>query len=661
MATSRLERVESDYLAALYRKERAAVYEMAIRYRQTVKALVPLWEDAYRRLQAAKLAGYSDEYLSGFIWNEYRMARLLGQASQLFSAMGSDVGLVLSRGQIEAVRLATASAQSMILGELGAPVPGAIYAGFVRFPEEQIKLLTGRLQDGSPIADLARQFGVDGPTIIRQELVKGMANGEIPTQVARRMAKALGADYGRLALIARTEMLRVYRDTTLATYQQNARLVKGWRWSSALSDTTCPVCWAMHGRVFPLSERMATHPACRCSMRPVLRPWSEISPGLRDVKEPPTPKTGQELFAKLPPERQRTILGPLPYKAYKQGLIKLPDLVEETHHPDWGRGRRQRSLSKALGPDGVKRLRGGQPPPAPPAPKPKPQPRPRPVPTPAPKLEQVPPAAPVVVKAAPKAKGKPISEALDLSGLPKSGANVSTTEHIRATARLIDGVHGDGELPRVPVSLDASTRHYGVYGSRYGRRVSNVLGDVHTSLEPDYIKLSRPMSKGAGAHPRLTMAHETGHYLDQQYLSPAMGRHNIISGYASDTEITSNPQMMEWNQAVKQSRAYLKLKDMRKQARQSSSYTYTRPDGSTATTRLNAQYLDYATTNRELFARSYAQYIGTRSQDPTMLAELDHIRDPATNVYHGTQWADDDFEPIANAFDAIFEANGGRG
>ena len=59
-------------------------------------------------------------------------------------------------------------------------------------------------------------------------------------------------------------------------------------------------------------------------------------------------------------------------------------------------------------------------------------------------------------------------------------------------------------------------------------------------------------------------------------------------------------------------------------------------------------------------ARSYAQYIATRSQDPAMLKELDASRDPGKTPYYAAQWADDDFEPIAEAYDALFAALGVR-
>src|SRR6478752_8060715 len=172
----RLERVENDFLAALFRRERAAVGQMALNYRQMVKHLIPIWQQAYKRLEAAKLAGYSAEYLSGFIWSEYRMAQLVSQAAQLFTAMADGMGVTLADAQLQAARLAYQSAQATMLAELGSPSPGAIQAGFVKFPEQQVQRLTGRLQNGSPLVDLAKTYGNRGVDIVKTELINGMAN-----------------------------------------------------------------------------------------------------------------------------------------------------------------------------------------------------------------------------------------------------------------------------------------------------------------------------------------------------------------------------------------------------------------------------------------------------------------------------------------------------
>jgi len=470
-----------------------------------------------------------------------------------------------------------------------------------------------------------------------------------------------------LALMARTEMLRVYRDTTLETYRANARLVKAWRWSSALQDSTCPVCWAMHGQVFPLAEKMATHPACRCSMLPVMRPWSEINPALKDVPQLSTPKTGNELFAKLPEDRQKRILGPTAHQAYKQKLIKLPDLVQETNSPDWGKGRQQRSLSKALGPEGMKKLKAGGTGPTPkprptPVPKPKPQPPIRPTPTPAPK-PLAPKPAPTPPAPAPKAlgpKGSPVSAALNPAALPKSGKYVKLTKDVDEVGKLIDSVHGDGGLAPVPVTLNARESAFGFYRTRIGA-VADHKGQLHSTYMPAEISLSRPLSLGPKGHPRLTYAHEVGHYLDQQFVWPRVaGQSHGINGYASEL-FPNHAELNAWRKATSESRAVGRLRELHQIGKKGGFIDHVDATGKMVTWPSSAKYAEYALTEREVFARSYAQYIATKTQDPGIMAELNIQRDPLGNPYYVTQWADDDFEPISLAFDDLFRAIGAIG
>ncbi len=73
----------------------------------------------------------------------------------------------------------------------------------------------------------------------------------------------------------------------------------------------------------------------------------------------------------------------------------------------------------------------------------------------------------------------------------------------------------------------------------------------------------------------------------------------------------------------------------------------------------NRAYLDYLLSPEELFARAYAQYIASRSEDPEMLEELDRRREEHEGGYP-QQWPDAEFAPIAGAFDAMFGGLGWR-
>jgi hypothetical protein len=76
-----------------------------------------------------------------------------------------------------------------------------------------------------------------------------------------------------------------------------------------------------------------------------------------DIEERPLRiERNPELFAQLPTEQQRAILGRAKYAAYQQGLLQLEDLVHEHRDPRWGSMRTEASLRSLLGDDATRRL-----------------------------------------------------------------------------------------------------------------------------------------------------------------------------------------------------------------------------------------------------------------------------------------------------------------
>lgn len=59
-------------------------------------------------------------------------------------------------------------------------------------------------------------------------------------------------------------------------------------------------------------------------------------------------------------------------------------------------------------------------------------------------------------------------------------------------------------------------------------------------------------------------------------------------------------------------------------------------------------------TERELFARSYAQYIALRSGDHVLLNQLDEVLKEDTVRDIVIQWSVKDFMPVGQAFDILF-------
>jgi hypothetical protein len=68
--------------------------------------------------------------------------------------------------------------------------------------------------------------------------------------------------------------------------------------------------------------------------------------------------------------------------------------------------------------------------------------------------------------------------------------------------------------------------------------------------------------------------------------------------------------------------------------------------------------MEYLLRPRELWERSYAQYVSFHSGDPALAREIAEIRTRRDLLYIPYLWDDDDFEPIASAIDDHFQELG---
>lgn len=226
-----------------------------------------------------------------------------------------------------------------------------------QLPTQDITHMVGNLRDGSPLRDLTNALGKDAGKQVGQKLVAGIAMGDNPLAVARSMKQAFGGNLARAQMVARTEMHRAHRMSTLDHFQANKHAVKQWRWQATLDDRCCMACILQHGRLYSLSTMMETHPSCRCRMSPV--PPNSQFDAVR----------GETWFQSLSPDDQIRFMGPEYWEAWQAGAFKLRELVNRTHHPKWGGGMSVTPLRQLLAPKAPK---------VPKVPKPKAPPKPKP-------------------------------------------------------------------------------------------------------------------------------------------------------------------------------------------------------------------------------------------------------------------------------------------
>ncbi|MBK8184282.1 MAG: hypothetical protein IPK63_15945 [Candidatus Competibacteraceae bacterium] len=226
--------------------------------------------------------------------------------------------------------------------------------------------------------------------------------------------------------------------------------------------------------------------------------------------------------------------------------------------------------------------------------------------------------------------GTPVSNALKVSGGKYS-------DSYRRTIAAIDKVHGDGQLPEIPIKTTNMKNAYGQY----------VYRGVNTPVE---IR----MAGAHGEYHEMTLAHEVGHFLDNVGFTDK--RFDTLRMRPEGFSSPGAASFESWRNSVKSSTMYQKLLEMKANP---SAYSRTEVREINGVERdivisVNKRYINYVLDETELFARSYAQYIAVRSGDDVLLRQLKELQ----GNFVPTQWADDEFDGIAAAMDELFRGVG---
>jgi hypothetical protein len=203
--------------------------------------------------------------------------------------------------------------------------------------------------------------------------------------------------------------------------------------------------------------------------------------------------------------------------------------------------------------------------------------------------------------------------------MTRVGAQVQAPEGplrslIHEALAAIDVVHLATDLPSVPV----------VYGSRrFGGYIPA------SDIVPRHIELSL-----VGPHPRLSLVHEIGHFLDDR-----LGDFVVYSSTQQDSVLSPVLDAIQNSDAFVRMRQYL-------------------ASGRDVPVPIRFQLLHWLEPV-EAWARAYAQYITARSLHPALSEELKIATQlDRIEIYQYVQWADIDFEPVADTIEAVFRRLG---
>lgn len=333
-------------MASLLETADAQRRAILLQEREVSAELVRVYGQAYQTIRA-QLKALTDEMEAarergetvnlGWLAQRDRLESLRTQVETEINrfALTAD-GLITSQQQTF-VFLAREHVEAQALASVSSP-NAALQLNFNRLPTGAVQELVGVLADGSPLRALLAQLGPSASQTVADGLLQGVALGQGTDQIARTIRVGLGGNLARAQSIARTEVVRSYRESSRQTALQNREIISGWYWLAAYSRRTCASCLAAAGSFHPLSERLNDHVRGRCTqvfaVRGVAGP--DIEPG-------------EDWFARQAEATQVAILGPSKFAAFQDGEITLQDLHGEVHSPRWGASHPERSLRDVLG------------------------------------------------------------------------------------------------------------------------------------------------------------------------------------------------------------------------------------------------------------------------------------------------------------------------
>jgi len=232
------------------------------------------------------------------------------------------------------------------------------------------------------------------------------------------------------------------------------------------------------------------------------------------------------------------------------------------------------------------------------------------------------PPEPKKAKAAEEKKVNDPRQAPVSSAAKIAGKNKTENAWIESVLDLIDAIHGDGALQPIPINTDDIDGGVAGYASTHDGKA---------------ISISVPMTGLPTAHFKFALTHEIGHWLDHAGI-PGEGR------YAS--QLSSGP-LDEWRTAVEKSQAFAELNHLPKATMQ------------------ERVLREYSLRWREIFARSYVQFIAEESGNAEMLESVRQVRSgeirnvPAARDWPPSwHWTSEDFAPIRNAMRRAFQSFG---
>ena len=189
----------------------------------------------------------------------------------------------------------------------------------------------------------------------------------------------------------------------------------------------------------------------------------------------------------------------------------------------------------------------------------------------------------------------------------------------------IDKVHGDGNLPSIPL-LNETNPSY--------------LGSLSVTKAGKVLQMK---IRESGALIHETIAHETGHFLDYG------GIPRTKPTFGEERNFRAEDLFKDFFEAVDASES---IKTLNQRLTQKAVF---KTEGAlTGLYDIDRKHVEYLLQENEIWARAYSQWMAYRSGNYELLTEHKYVVAQSAHQVYPTQWSSDDFYAIGQAIDAIF-------
>ena len=229
--------------------------------------------------------------------------------------------------------LAAGEKDSRFLIEYALQEAGAGRVALNPLNTAQIEKLVGFLSPDGPLYKRLGELSSWTAEQVANTILEGIGLGLNPKTTARMLTKTLTDGVVKKLGMALTDALRTmrtvqlwsYREASRATYVEHEDIVPGWVWYADLGGDVCMGCVAMHGTEHTNNETLDDHYNGHCTMLP------HVLGAANPVKV-----SGERWFNAQPEAKQREMMGPGKYDAYKGGAFKFSELAKKHDDETYG-------------------------------------------------------------------------------------------------------------------------------------------------------------------------------------------------------------------------------------------------------------------------------------------------------------------------------------